>query len=206
MTYHARFVWQMRGPLFICYQVKHIQEFHRCTLQIHISSTVTLPKSTVARRFMSKTLENRQFSVFKSSVKRRTMVAPWSAGLLRKFTPWYRPKVARSSSVNQRTIGRRSVDDSLSKTRRQTDAGYRRHSADNRPTVRRSFALVCVALLIMHVSTLFMKLNHSCMLFCYSLHWNLVQILCDFCVGFLVELFVWRFEINVINSPKKNVT
>ena len=54
------------------------------------------------------------------------MIGRQSADVLKKFTLWYRPKVAR-----------RSVDEVLSKNRQYTDADIDRHSADGRPTVGR---------------------------------------------------------------------
>ena len=63
--------------------------------------------------------------------------------------------------------------------------------------------LVFVILLTMPVSTLFMKLNHSLLLFHDSFHRTGEQRLSAFWVGFLIEPFVWRFEIKVCFSPKK---
>ena len=78
------------------------------------------------------------FVIGEASGDGRPMIDRQSADVLKKFTSWYRPKVARSSGVNRLTIARRSVDEVLPKNRRQTDADIGRHSADGRPTVGRS--------------------------------------------------------------------
>ena len=78
------------------------------------------------------------FVIGEASGDGRPMIGRQSADVLKKFTSWYRPKVARSSCVNRPTITRRSVDEFLSKNRRQTDADIGRHSADGRPTAGRS--------------------------------------------------------------------
>ena len=70
------------------------------------------------------------FVIGEASGDCRPMIGRQSADVFKKFTPWYRPKVARSSGVNRPTIARRSVDEDLSKIRRQTDADIGRHSAD----------------------------------------------------------------------------
>ena len=57
----------------------------------------------------------------------------------------------RSMTFYQRTVGRQTLD-------------IGRQSADDRPTVDRSYTLVYVILFRIDVSTLFMKLNHSIIL------------------------------------------
>ena len=67
----------------------------------------------------------RGFAIGGPSGDGRPMIGRQSADFLKKFTSWYPPTVARSTGVNRPTIARRSVDDLLSKNRRQTDAGCR---------------------------------------------------------------------------------
>ena len=67
----------------------------------------------------------RGFVIGEASGDGRPIIGRQSADVLKIFSSWYRPKVARSSGVNRPTIDRRSVDDNLSKNRRQTDTGYR---------------------------------------------------------------------------------
>ena len=78
------------------------------------------------------------FVIDEASGDGRPMIGRQSADVLKKFTSWYRPKVARKSGVNRPTIARRSVDKFLSKNRQQTDADIGRYSADGRPTAGRS--------------------------------------------------------------------
>ena len=79
------------------------------------------------------------FVIGEASGDGRPMIGRQSADILKIFSSWYRPKVARSSGVNRPTIARRSADDILSKNRRQTDAGCRpsfgRWSPDCRPII-----------------------------------------------------------------------
>ena len=67
----------------------------------------------------------RGFVIGEASADGRPMIGRQSADFLKIFSSWYRPKVAQSSGVNRPTIARRSVNDILSKNRRQTDARYR---------------------------------------------------------------------------------
>ena len=57
----------------------------------------------------------RGFVIGEASGDGRPMIGRQSADYLKKFSPCYRPKVARSSGVNRPTIARRSVDDILPK-------------------------------------------------------------------------------------------
>ena len=79
------------------------------------------------------------FVIGEASGDGRLMIGRQSADILKIFSSWYRPTVARSSGVNRPTIARRSVDDILSQNRRQPDAGYRpsfgRWSPDCRPII-----------------------------------------------------------------------
>ena len=76
------------------------------------------------------------FVIGEASGDGRPMIGRQSADVLKKFTSWYRPKVARSSGVNRPTIARRSVDEVLSKNRRQTEADIGRWSPDCRPIIK----------------------------------------------------------------------
>ena len=133
----------------------------------------------------------------------------WGVG---RWSPDDRPTVGRLFEeiyimiigVNRPLIARRSVDDILSKNRRQTDAGYRpsfgRWSPDCRPIINvHLFYIVHNA-----CSALFMKLviMH---LFYFGIYFIGLRVYTSniwFCNRFPIELFVWRVEINVISSPK----
>ena len=67
----------------------------------------------------------RGFVIGEASGDGRPMIDRQSADILKIFSSQYQLKVARSSGVNRKTIGTRSVDDIISNNHRQTDAGYR---------------------------------------------------------------------------------
>ena len=134
-------------------------------------------------------------------MKRQPIVARWSANsqstFFKTFTSWYRWKVARWS-----------VDDTLSKKHRQTDAGYRPlfdwWSPDCRPIINfLSYYLQCIIIMSHNTWNIIMHLYS----FWDSYHKTMCTNIIWFFVGFLVELFVWRFEIKVSTlSPLTTAT
>ena len=79
--------------------------------------------------------------------------------------------------------------------------------ADDSPTVDRLWHSFCVIMFIMHVSTLFVNLNHALDI-CYIIFWIhftwpcVKHIICFF-FWYIIELYVFRFEINVSTLPKQ---
>ena len=109
----------------------------------------------------------RGFVIGEASGDGRPMIGRQSPDFLKIFLSWYRPKVARSSGVNRPTIARRSVDDILSKNRRQTDARYRpsfgRWSPDCRPIINFGLCYIvhnaCFRIIYEIISCIYFILN-----------------------------------------------
>ena len=115
----------------------------------------------------------RGFIIGEASGDGRPMIGRQSADFLKKFTSWYRPTVARSSGVNRPLIARRSVNDILSKNRRQTDADDRpsfgRWSPDCRPMINGHLCNIANNACIYIINEIN---NHAFILFWDSFHWT----------------------------------
>ena len=111
-----------------------------------------------------------------------------------------RPIIGRQSADDRQTVGRWHFIKDPSADRRRISAVIRpmiaRLSADHKLW----FVLYCLQCMYPHYLW-----NYILHLFYFWIHfiWPRVQVISGFCVGFPIELFIWRFEINVCTTSKR---
>ena len=135
------------------------------------------------------------------------MVARWSADDRPTFWRFFimisadgRPIIGRQSADDRQTVGRWHFI-------KEPSADRRRISAVIRPMIARLSAdhklwFVLYSLQCRYPPYLSTHIVH---LFHFGIYfiWRRVQVISGFCVGVLIELFVWRFKINVCTASKR---
>ena len=140
-----------------------------------------------------------RFSGVLSSVKRRAMVAPWSADNRPTLWRFLHHNVGRRSPDHRVSIDRRSADGwsmifyQRTVGRQKRDIG--RHSADCQSII--NFGLCYnVYNACIHINY---EIYHAFIYFGTHFIWPRVLVIFDFCVG--IPIFVWHFEINIRLQP-----